>query len=498
MKLKRNNVCDTCRTHKIGCDGKRPVCTQCQMTRRKCEGYLLDRTFVPYASKGAKGLSLKAVIAASNASLPTCPINNACMLAKGFSKVEAQRSPQFWPLKQIHSATPDEFAAVIVSCFALKDQVNLSHSDLSTSQVCGAWVGLVPRLVARANSGELICLAAKAFGAAILDRNQGGTSAFRSKETYVAALRKLNGTLLARKSPFSLETAASIACLAMAELIVPTSDDGIHAHNRGLSALLSLCPPELFSDGDLHFIFIGCRPPLLFDALRERKTTFLSQNVWLTVPFRRHLPTDIQKLIGDTAIIPSIMQDIDLLRTLPYDEALSGAWKPRFAIQFILGKLHKWENRFKLDVAGPSSQFMQACVLEHNPEGESIFWFPNLMVANIYTHTWALQILCLAEMERLDAFFSGHDMENRVLDGEPHEKNMLTKRKLAIKISQSMEYLLQDTMNLHGAAAALFPLEIAYNVLITDWASNNKHIVRCEGFFDRIRRKGLSGRPSIC
>ncbi|KAK7224117.1 hypothetical protein V2G26_012120 [Clonostachys chloroleuca] len=39
MKFRQTRVCHNCRRHKLGCDGKRPGCTQCIHTGRQCEGY---------------------------------------------------------------------------------------------------------------------------------------------------------------------------------------------------------------------------------------------------------------------------------------------------------------------------------------------------------------------------------------------------------------------------------------------------------------------------
>lgn len=94
-----------------------------------------------------------------------------------------------------------------------------SSPDSSTIQVCGAWVGVLPRLANEMCSDALIFAAVKAFGTAILDRGPDGKRMnFRSLEAYHSTLQQLQHDLVASKMSFDIKTAASIACLAMVEV----------------------------------------------------------------------------------------------------------------------------------------------------------------------------------------------------------------------------------------------------------------------------------------
>lgn len=78
---------------------------------------------------------------------------------------------------------------------------------------------MLPSMIARPHSGELIAAATKAFGLIILDRGpEGKHESFHSIEAYVATLQKLTSTLVAPESFFIIETAAAIVCLAMVEV----------------------------------------------------------------------------------------------------------------------------------------------------------------------------------------------------------------------------------------------------------------------------------------
>lgn len=94
-----------------------------------------------------------------------------------------------------------------------------SSPDSGTIQVCGAWVGVLPRLADEMHSEALIFAAVKAFGTAILDRGPDGKRMnFRSLEAYSSTLQQLQHDLVASKMSFDIKTAASIACLAMVEV----------------------------------------------------------------------------------------------------------------------------------------------------------------------------------------------------------------------------------------------------------------------------------------
>lgn len=87
--------------------------------------------------------------------------------------------------------------------------------------MCGAWVGVLPRLAAGVRSGALISTAVKALGTAILDRGPEGTRLdFRSLEAYTSTLKRLHHDLITPGVFFKVETAASIACLAMVEVSI--------------------------------------------------------------------------------------------------------------------------------------------------------------------------------------------------------------------------------------------------------------------------------------
>jgi hypothetical protein len=93
-------------------------------------------------------------------------------------------------------------------------------------------VEMLPSIVARVRSGELITAAIRAFGTIILDRGpEGKHRSFHSIEAYVAALQKLKYALQSSESYFKIETAAAIVCLAMVEVRTHSSQRSKLAHD---------------------------------------------------------------------------------------------------------------------------------------------------------------------------------------------------------------------------------------------------------------------------
>ncbi|CBY02475.1 predicted protein [Plenodomus lingam JN3] len=475
------------------CDGKLPTCSQCCLTGRECGGYKLDPVFIPYKVTTLQKSSRKG---RTNKRSSEAAASTTGSKTRNVERTVAGQPPPSQICRPVDSATPQEFTAVVLSCFIPKYQQGPPTFDLSTSQVCGAWVGILPGLVARVGSGsrKLLYLATQAFAASILDSStQAKSKSFHSQEAYHNTLQRLNKELVSMKSFFSVETAAAIVCLAMVELMLPISDNGIHAHTGGLGALINLSPPDLFSRKEFHAIFIGCRPVLLFQALAARKSTFLAQENWLRIPFRHHPPSAIQALISDGAVIPSIMEAIDILPTLPWYAAVMKAHQLKAKLEMVLGRLSRWNDRFGRDISESPGPILKADSPQAFENGARSFWFPSLVAANVHTHMWAFEIVSLVELDKLTPYLPGEKdvVSTPDQDEEPPFARITT---LASKICQCMEYLLQEDLKLFGPAAALFPLNIAYEVLSKDEEGNKQLIARCWQYFDLIRHRGISSK----
>ncbi|PVH73551.1 hypothetical protein DL98DRAFT_607025 [Cadophora sp. DSE1049] len=476
MKGKRDN-----------CDGTRPSCTQCQLTRRRCGGYKLDAVFVSYSAKPLS--SRKPLVNPPN-------VDNAAHNTGQHDNTGIAR-PQGRPYQisqPIDTTSPNELTSIIVSRFLPKHKKNPFCFDTSTSQVCGAWVEMLPSIVSRAEPGELITAAARAFALVILDRGpEGKHKNFHSVRAYVATLEKLSSAMRSPENFFRIETAAAIVCLATVEFMLPEPDSNTLAHFGGLGALINMYSPGVFESGDFHVIFVGCRPVLLLQALTARRSTFLGRKEWLTVPFRKHPPSEMQTLLGDIAILPSILEQIDSLQDLAPQSSLQSAQDLKLMLSEVLVRLSKWDGHFEVTQKTMKSNNNNS----HAEETVSDFWFLSLLAANVCIHVWAFQIICFTELAKLNKLSPSSDDISCSGPGaqavwEEHKTRLSA---LATKICQSMEYMLQDEMLLYGPAAAMWPLAAAYSVLAADVEGNREEIERYWAFLSRIRERGFLSAP---
>ena len=67
----------------------------------------------------------------------------------------------------------------------------------------------------------------------------------------------------------------SLLMISSPQLMLPKSDSSnTLAHFGGLGALIKMYSPEVFSSGDLHVIFVGCRPVLVSKINRQPPSMF--------------------------------------------------------------------------------------------------------------------------------------------------------------------------------------------------------------------------------
>ncbi|KAJ5713541.1 uncharacterized protein N7483_010722 [Penicillium malachiteum] len=123
-------------------------------------------------------------------------------------------------------------------------------------------------------------------------------------------------------------------------------------------------------------------------------------------------------------------------------------------------------------------------------------------MANVLTHLWAFQITCATEIERLaplalDCVFNTHISAFE----DPFISNLVENKEQMIdlgrKIYLSMDYLLQDEMELFGPASTFYPLRVAYQRFKASQPESTGDIAYIENIVDRLAQKGLLASRSI-
>ncbi|KAF2738349.1 hypothetical protein EJ04DRAFT_62686 [Polyplosphaeria fusca] len=450
MKTKRRTVCQTCRTRRLGCDGMRPACSQCVFSGRECDGYQLNLVFIQHtAAKRGKKRPHSCSTESDEQAIMKPP--ESCRNNRELSGKDISQYQHAFP-QDPFSSTTIEFTSVITNSFLPQYMHDVSITDSSAISVCASWVKVLPEIVSGHQIPSFLRSAIKFFALMIADAGPSCRSiSYKSFEAYGTSLQQLKLAMLKSQS-FSLELGAAILCLAISELTMGNSIEGFLSHASGFSALIEFCPPEWFTFNTFHFIYVGCRPILLFKAIMQRRSTFLAQEEWVTKPFEAYPPAAMQQFISEMAILPAILEEIDASKHLDQDEAIIKSQELDSNLQVVIDRLEILKSRFADDI------------LERqvSNEGKSIF-YADLLAANILSHIRSFEIICLMERVQLKRRMS---TENHESSCQPWPESVRSRiHMLATDVCRTLTYMLKDEMGLYGPVSALFPLKIANSAL---------------------------------
>lgn len=206
----------------------------------------------------------------------------------------------------------------------------------------------------------------------------------------------------------------------------------------------------------------------------------------------------MQSLLSEAAIIPSLLQQIDVLLSDPCSSSSEIANMLSSFIH-VLNSLQNWESRLRTEI---TERHYWSVVRDAQSTGalpdDAYIWFPNITMANVYTHLWAFGIICLDEINKITLLFPSFAHEDKLLswqfDFDHIQEEMMG---LSKQICLSMEYLNQDRMRLFGPASTFFPLRTAYRTFKTDELRQRDNILHIEATVDRLVKKGLQSAPHI-
>ncbi|EXM12733.1 hypothetical protein FOTG_18783 [Fusarium oxysporum f. sp. vasinfectum 25433] len=458
MKVRKKNLCHTCRRRKLGCDGKRPACSQCLRSDRHCEGYPVRATSIdvfPTTSTTNAGDG-------SNGSSPS---------DETISDTLVQR-PTKWPYAHtIYPALSDPLQSrisLIVRNYVPYSEISgdVTNAVPQSPRICGSWVTALPELATGATDTlrESLNSAMNALALSIMSYRTGGRLVQPISLAYGETLRLLQRDLQRSGTCYRIERAAAVMCLALVEVLSPTSPDNWLVHMHGVSELIRLSPPELVSSGIQHKLFIGIRPLMVIKALIFRKATFLAEEQWTTGPFQSHEPSPLQNLFSLAAAIPDILEKIDALDHESTSAATTEAKKRLAELMEMRASLEAWRFSFQAEPQMPLCWPRAAG--DNNRQSNGSLWFPNLSVANALTHLWSFQILCLSHIRDMLRRFPELGEVDSMLENPDRLRKACIE--LSVSIFQSMEYLMQDEFMLYGPFTAGFPVYTARRALEMD------------------------------
>ncbi|VUC21303.1 unnamed protein product [Clonostachys rosea] len=496
MKFRQTRVCHNCRRHKLGCDGKRPVCTQCTHTGRQCEGYpglLFVQSSLTSQSQSPSKPRQKAraksrreqlyhkpatILGTSPIALPASQLSGSIKIQSPSSPaickhlLQAQTCDEFyqlcWPLSD---TLQDTISLVVRSYVPMIELPSGLRSIISQSTlVCGAWVEALPDLTRGSGSHIDECLehAIKSLALSITANRTSKPLLTSIANHYGKTLNLLRQTLELPSDTHHNEKMATMMCLTLSEALFPVAPNSWFVHLRAISEVMRSCKPEAFSAGIPHKLFTGIRPLLILEAMATRRATFLALDEWKTIPFQHNAPSSMQSFLSQAAIIPEIIQKADLLDT----DTLKKDGNKRLAeLSDIATRLEASAITFEIEPNAPA-YWLSSQVFDATSNGYPHLCFSDLNAANAFTHLWAFEIVCLSKITELQTKFPclrdfGSSFHG---DGMLREPNMRRQRciELAINICQSMKYMTREEWMMYGPSCATFPIRIAFDVLGMD------------------------------
>ncbi|KAG8352488.1 hypothetical protein FVEN_g9564 [Fusarium venenatum] len=428
MKLRRKNVCQTCREHKIGCDGNRPSCSQCRHTGRVCTGYPPDFEFISTNGQGRQRAN------------DTGTRANDSLMANRASNQENCLTRTIAPAIQ-------DAANLIIRSYVPENEIPwLNQIQDTQPRICGGWVATLPELLVVSGSDELLPAAVKTLALAIASkRSQLRVISPTLWQSYGSTVKLLQQSLSRCGGSCNNEHLAAMMCLTLTELVGGSNKKGDWmVHIDGISTIIQHLGPEFFARGIPHKLFIGFRPLLVLKAIISRTPSFLTNERWIIGPFQDIPASPMQQLLTEAVAIPSVLKRIDLLHTYPAAMANSGGKVLQDALRTILQRLCSWEDRYESKFTGPL--YWPHAVGISRPE-DICLWFNDVTVANALTHYWAFTAICLVYIQKLELANKTH-----VLNDAVRQQYV---RPLTL-ICRSIPFLLQESLNLYGSSSVAF------------------------------------------
>ncbi|KAJ5962652.1 hypothetical protein N7501_007593 [Penicillium viridicatum] len=489
----------------LRCDGKRPACSQCVLTGRTCDGYQSDWTFVPQGTSSKQSTSTPSQQKVAN--IKRTVDANSRSSTRRRPKDRQQVEPELLisevsPLLiRSHGRPRMTDVAEFISNGYLPEILNtLSDSAHKESRICGAWVGVLPQLPCLASDASVLSKATLALATLINSRRRSlsRTCDVESPQSYYDAIHKMRGHIA--MNGLSLELLPAIMCLTLVELMLPDSVSALKMHLRAIGTLFQNYDPGTFESGLLHQLFLGFRPLIIAEALRDRQPTFLATSTWINIPFSINVLTPTQELYSEIAAIPSILQEIDMLSCVYSTENVPASRVLIGSLFEASKRLCAWENALGLNIIPSVTSFsdLQPTPINIPQRPPKPIWFPNIPIANGMTHCWSVRVICLLEIDKL---LSKLPNCTGIIEGLPEGINPTSIRtegdRLTFMICSSMSYSFQNEMNLFGPALALFPTQIAYAWFERHRACNDSGIYFIKGVVAQLVQRGLLSAPRL-
>ncbi|RSL72171.1 hypothetical protein CEP53_001202 [Fusarium sp. AF-6] len=274
---------------------------------------------------------------------------------------------------------------------------------------------------------------------------------------HAAALESLNSGIDGWAISAPNIVSASIMCLFLSEMIMPTGPTSAIVHAKGIEDLMKLQRPCFYASGVSHHLFVGFRPVLVIQAFFARRKHFLSDPAWTSIPFEFYIPSPLQSLFTEVLPLAAILGRIDDLRDAPNNQAIANVQE---IVEELLDMLQYLAHKGKaLKEETTAHRWLPIFPIQEDLPIQ----FPDIIAGNFFTHLWAFQMICahniLSLISKYPCLSTATEMKG--IDDLLHVKMI---NQLALLSFRSIEFLLKEEFKLFGAASIILPLKTACDV----------------------------------
>ncbi|EXJ84468.1 hypothetical protein A1O3_05136 [Capronia epimyces CBS 606.96] len=491
----KSKGCNTCRKRKVHCDGEKPSCARCQKGNRVCGGYQRERHFKNLSALDRDALLTRTQPLASLTDLRTITTGSAyditpCRTPETDDSVTS-KSQKLQCTRRALSLS-ELFDNFLDNYIPTEAELQNGH------KVQVSWLQAIDPSQVPLNDASLD-LAILALSLVCLGRKYGDERLrYEGTANYGRVLHRLQDILSHHSLLLEEQTLASCMVLSTFEASTPqstnkTNTGGWASHVEGVARLIQFRGPDLHVAGLSHRLFLDFRSTGITHALATRKSTYLAQQDWLTVPWKIQPKSDLDQLLDIMAQIATLIEKAARLTT-----AFDDLHAQRIALvqqgwEFH-SQLKNWYQGFLQKQAGPlyyerpsSSRFLS--------QPASVFpkslHFQNFKIARLHLSYWTVLLLLYSSILAIP--FSSLSDVNPTSNLITSVENEFTHRQaleLARMIAQSMEYLLSEDMHILGPQKVFFALRAAMHVFASTEAEDGQEMDWCKEIFEELDRRG--------
>ncbi|KAG5207044.1 Zn(2)-C6 fungal-type DNA-binding domain [Trichophyton interdigitale] len=469
--------CNTCRKRKKGCDMQRPSCGQCKKLNFQCGGYGRELKFIHTSSQPCKKSEVHAI--------PDKVVSCSNKLRKS-STVIGNTTGQ----ALISHAESLSKSVLVGSCPGLFLNIflgNIGSNTENLSQSC--FTGWMVTTSQSNYENPILRNALLALGLARVGKlSHDPRIVYKSQQFYSSALVQLYWRLNINSECLGDESLAGIMCLTLYEVIEgsPMRGLGWASHTDGATRLIKLQPNSSKWTDFKKKLFLGLRFFAVIRAIGSRHPVFLADPEWTCLPWLQAGNQHSHQLLQLLAAIPSILQEIDLIRDdhssyLPVRvqevsrkccDLLENLSLWNISFQDGRGLLH-WEMPSIISIK-KGKEFTR----EH-PLFSTYIHFLDTETAHLQMLYWTAQLLICNNLWLIYQFVSGQEnrswhkinepIVNSLLDdsyGIPYRMPELPLPAselyvVAVNVARSLEYFLTPELMTIGVTMFAFPVTVS-------------------------------------